>query len=73
MNSKTRSRKIRAKLPYFPNQVKEMHEREMITPAHPTAPPPFPNFYDANHLYLMKIARTRKNKKITPLQVTNHL
>ncbi len=39
-----------------------MHEREMITPAHPTAPPPFSNFYNANHLYLMTIALTRKNK-----------
>ncbi len=37
MNSKTRSRKIRAKLLYFPNQVKEMHVREMIIPAHPAA------------------------------------
>ncbi len=37
MNSKTRSRKIRAKLPYFANQVKEMHVRQMIIPAHPAA------------------------------------
>jgi hypothetical protein len=37
MNSKSRSRKIRAKLPYVPNQVKDMHVREMITPAHPAA------------------------------------
>ncbi len=40
-----------------------MHEREMITPAHPTADQrPFSKFYDANHLYLMTIALTRKNK-----------
>jgi hypothetical protein len=43
MTSKTRSRKIRAKLPYFPNQDKEMHVREMIIPAHPAAAQrPFP-------------------------------
>jgi hypothetical protein len=37
MKSEARSRKIRAKLPYFPNQVKEMHVRERIIPAHPAA------------------------------------
>ncbi len=37
MNSKTRSKEIRAKLPYFPNQAKEKHVREMIIPAHPAA------------------------------------
>ncbi len=42
-DSKTKSRRIRAKLQYFPTQVKEMHVHEMITPAHPTAAqPPFP-------------------------------
>ncbi len=37
MNSKTKSRNIRAKLPYFPNQIKKMRVREMIIPAHPAA------------------------------------
>jgi hypothetical protein len=43
MTPKTKSRRIRAKLQYFPTQVKEMHVRKMITPAHPTAAQrPFP-------------------------------
>ncbi len=37
MKSEARSRKIRAKLPYFPNQVKEIHVHERIIPAHPAA------------------------------------
>jgi hypothetical protein len=42
-DSKTGSRRIRAKLQYFPTQVKEMHIHEMITTAHPTAAQrPFP-------------------------------
>jgi hypothetical protein len=43
MTSKTKSKRIRAKLQYFPTQVKEMHVREMIIPAHPAAAQrPFP-------------------------------
>jgi hypothetical protein len=43
MNSKTRPRKFRAKLPYFPNQAKDMHVPKMIIPAHPaTAQRNFP-------------------------------
>jgi hypothetical protein len=30
---------------------------------------PFPIFYDANHLYLMKIALTKETRIITPPQV----
>ena len=38
-------RRIRAKLQYFLTQVKEMHVREMIIPAHPAAAQrPFPFF-----------------------------
>ncbi len=37
------------------------------------ATPPF-HFYDANHLYLMKIALIKENPEIvTPLQDMNHL
>ncbi len=47
MTSKTRSRKIRAKLPYFPNQVKEKNEREMIGYSTPRRPTPLLQFYKA--------------------------
>ncbi len=47
MTSKTRSRKIRAKLPYFPNQVKEKNEREMIEYSTPRRPTPLLQFYKA--------------------------
>jgi hypothetical protein len=49
-----------------------MNEREKITPAHPTAAQRHFHFYDANHLYLMTIALTRKNKNNKQLQNTNH-
>jgi hypothetical protein len=39
-----------------------MHEREIIASSTPRRPTPLLHFYDANHLYLMKIALTRKNK-----------
>jgi hypothetical protein len=43
MTPKQDQEKSEQKLPYFPTQVKEMNEREMITPAHPTAAQrPFP-------------------------------
>ena len=43
-----------------------MHEREMITPAHPTADQrPFSNFIKLYHLYMMKIALITKKKKST--------
>jgi hypothetical protein len=37
MTPRTGSRQIRAKLQYFPTQVKEKQVREMIIPAHPAA------------------------------------
>jgi hypothetical protein len=43
MTPKQNREKIRAKLPYFPNQIKEMRVSEMIIPAHPaTAQRNFP-------------------------------
>jgi hypothetical protein len=72
-DSKTRSKRIRAKLQYFPTQVKEKNEREMIGYSTPRRPTPLFHFYDANHLYLMKIALTRKNKNNNATLNTNHL
>jgi hypothetical protein len=37
MTPKQNQKRIRAKLQYFPTQVKEMHVREMIIPAQPAA------------------------------------
>jgi hypothetical protein len=67
-DSETNSRRIKTKLPYFPTQVKKMHVREIITSTASSRPKTLFHFYDANHLYLMTIALTRKNKNnnITP-------
>ncbi len=45
-----------------------MHIREIITSTASSRPKTLFHFYDANHLYLMTIALTRKNKNdnITP-------
>jgi hypothetical protein len=39
-----------------------MHKREIIASSTPRRPTPLFYFYEANHLYLMKIALTKKNK-----------
>ena len=44
MKSEARSRKIRANLPYFPNQVKEKNERGMIGYSTPRRPTPLFTF-----------------------------
>jgi hypothetical protein len=69
-DSKTKSKRIRAKLQYFPKQVKEMHVREMIIPAHPAAAQrPF-HFYDAkSSLSDENSAYQKRTKIITPPQV----
>ncbi len=75
MTSKTRLSKIRAKLPYFPNQVKKKNERKMIGYSTPHRPTPLLQFYKAvSSIYMMKIALVKENsEKSTPLQDMSHL